>query len=250
MKTSFEERLSNIVLEIFKKHSEREINEHFLDLLEKFISYDTSQLSVENLEWILKLKPKDLDNYINNPASVFAPYLQSIFAKFDMDDELGFTIVPSNYIVGDDFDFIAENVRSYLHYQNKQISEKNYPEPSYPLSPGCTFEVRTYSQMNEKEETTSDERYLFCVAASDAHLGLYGLLMLYQQKSKLLVPGIIYTSFEEPYHSLRGQSGERIVTSLEILEDGKPLIYYEPFKDKKWGPDDLIVCFYPVSSEE
>lgn len=246
MGTSIEDRLGNIVLDIYNQHSNGKLNHRFLNLLELLLKYETKDFKEEYLEWMLKMKPEDIDAYINKPAKILTPYLEKVMANYEHADDLGVIVVPGDYIEGQDYNFILDEEKPDLYYQKKPIWEKNYPTPSYPLMAGCNFDVVLYRQIDSKE-TDSYERYLFMSAISEAMLGLYGLKLLYEQKGGLLVPGISYTSFEKPYHSLRNMNGERVVTSLEIDEDNELYINYDIFKKKKWVEEDYLVCFYAMA---
>jgi len=130
--------------------------------------------------------------------------------------DLGICTIPENYVHNKQLSLLD---RKNFYYFNKDILDKNFPNPNRIFKPGEEFYVCVFKQ-NTNGRTTTKKRMEFLAKQNAVYAGAQGVSVVYEQKRDQLPKGYWYLSFDEKKRLWEDKNRSYRIPYLGAYTDG------------------------------
>ena len=212
-----------------------------IDMLQKIRN---GQITVDHLEWFNNLSGEIRDSLLTGEKPVAKPApapSPEPTEKFALLVDLGIITVPADYDHATCLSLFRKKNSKKFYYDDKDITDAHFPNPSRILKPGDKLWVRAFGQI-VPGSTSSEERIAFLATQNAVHTGAQGLAQVFEQKRDLLPKGKGYCSFDEKDLLWQDSVDYHRVPYLYAFSVGYWYWYLGNF-ERSWLSDCTLLCF-------
>ena len=173
---------------------------------------------------------------------------------FEIDDKFNPLMELGDVVAPDDYDstapltwFVKRNREKLEHLFDENLSDAHFPSPSRVLKPGNQLRVFVVGPIHPGPTTT--EEYLDFLAARKkakiVHVGVPGLMLIYEQMEHKLPRGFRYISLDARERLWKNPDGRHMAPHLFAQSDGDTSIGLKPLEMTLYN--DLFLYFCEVA---
>jgi|SRR3989338_5701178 len=169
--------------------------------------------------------------------------------KFTLLADLGTITVPNSYSAMTRLKKFREKYYGNILPDEDNLTNflrgiKRFPNPSHAIKRGDKLRVRAFRQV-VGGETTSKERMAFLDTKKAIYIGSQGLMIVFEQKRKILPKDFRYISFDKKRYLLIDSKGSHRMPCIKDYQDGEFSFVFIHFKAKLYV-DQAFFCFNKI----